>query len=380
MQDSPGPTAVDELRSRTPGRRIVELDALRGLAAFIVIWHHFRLCFVTGEPRWWLRPLFAGHAAVILFFVLSGYVLAIPYWRGKQTSYAVYVVRRFFRIYVPYAAAVFVAAVAARHFFAPDLPLTVWVQSNWHTPVTTKLLAKQLFEMPTGNQLNPAFWSLRYEIEMSIVFPLLCWLILRTRWWVTLAVTLSLLALGVYLDARFRERGVAVDFFIDTIAYAPCFILGALMSWKREFIEKTYERTPVWIKCVVLVLALIGYFDSHVTAPQLFAIPIAACAVLIFAQHSRARRLLITAIPEYLGRISYSMYLMHIPVLLVTLVLLYGRVPFLALVGIYTIATFVCSHLFCVGVEEPALRLGKRASGILIAVPPLYEATGESAL
>ncbi len=332
MQDSVGQTIAGELRSRTLGRRIIELDSLRGLAAFIVIWHHFRLAFAVGEPTWWLRPFFAGHAAVTLFFVLSGYVLAIPYWRGKQSPYPVYLVRRFFRIYVPYAVAVFVAAAIARHFLNPDLPLTAWFRGNWNVPVTAKLIAKQLIVMPAGPQLNSAFWSLRYEVEMSIVFPLICWIILKTRWWTTLTVTLLLLCIGVHLDVHFPERGIVADFLIDTIAYAPCFVLGAMMSWKREAIANAYKRTPSWAKYLVLALTVIGYFDSHVTGPQLFAIPLASCAVIIFAQHSRVRRILITAIPEYLGRISYSMYLMHMPVLLVTLILLHGKVPFIALV------------------------------------------------
>ncbi len=68
------------LRERTYGQRILAFDSLRGLAAVVVVFCHFRLAFTNAPPAWFIWPLFAGHQAVTVFFVLSGYVLSLPYW------------------------------------------------------------------------------------------------------------------------------------------------------------------------------------------------------------------------------------------------------------------------------------------------------------
>jgi peptidoglycan/LPS O-acetylase OafA/YrhL len=358
---------VQELDARTPGRRIISLDSLRGVAAFVVVWHHFRLAFERDPPRWYLRPFFDGHAAVVLFFVLSGYVLSIPFWRHKGGSYPVYLVRRFFRIYVPYAAAVLLSAALARHFLYSHLPLTPWFLDNWQAPITGSLVLKQLLEMQISPELNLAFWSLRYEVLMSIVFPLACRFITGLGWLASLAISLGLLAVGIHLDMAIRHRGPVHELAITTMAYAPCFLLGALLSLKRDWIARTYRQMPRVVKAILLLVAVIFYFQPHTTGPQAFLLPLGACLALVFAQYSRAERLLITPIPEYLGRVSYSMYLVHAPVLLALLNLLVGKVPFVAVMGAYLICVLVISHIFCIAVEEPALRLGKRAAAFLSA-------------
>jgi peptidoglycan/LPS O-acetylase OafA/YrhL len=76
-------------------------------------------------------------------------------------------------------------------------------------------------------------------------------------------------------------------------------------------------------------------------------------------------------VPEYLGRVSYSLYLMHSIVLFAVLDLLYGRLPKLALFGMVMVGSLVLGHLFCVAVEEPAMRLGKRLAKRLAGRGPV---------
>ena len=75
------PSNVDQFQ-QTPPRRFRELDSLRGLAAITVVFHHFsRICspqIIHVLDRTPLRILVAGHQAVILFFLLSGFVLTLP--------------------------------------------------------------------------------------------------------------------------------------------------------------------------------------------------------------------------------------------------------------------------------------------------------------
>src|ERR1700752_5319544 len=87
--------------------RYEEMDSLRGAAAMMVVLNHFFLAsYPTGRSedlvRFLADPLQNGPAAVILFFLLSGFVLSIPVWREKSQSYRVFLTRRVCRIYIPY--------------------------------------------------------------------------------------------------------------------------------------------------------------------------------------------------------------------------------------------------------------------------------------
>src|SRR5436305_607603 len=108
------------------GRRIPELDALRGIAAAVVLTFHW----LAVMPAWNadtrhdggaylllnavkytpLHVFAAGPEAVLLFFVLSGFVLALPFVEGRAGGYLPFLVRRAFRIY---PAAWLMAAVSA---------------------------------------------------------------------------------------------------------------------------------------------------------------------------------------------------------------------------------------------------------------------------
>ena len=345
--------AESHLQERTQGKRIFALDALRGLAAFIVLLHHFRNAFFMNQPRWFLVPVFAGHSAVILFFVLSGYVLSLPYWAGRRNPYPAYLVRRVCRIYLPFAAAVAVAVVVAKPLLFAQLPLTSWFYMTWHAPITLRLIADNLFGMSVAHKLNTAFWSLRYEMEMSLVFPGVCWLMSRLGFWPSVLLTWAIAIAGLQVWVRFglAETG-------NTLFYGSCFLIGALLSWKKTTVRELYPRTPLWLKLVLAACIVYGYYN----VPHPLYVPLAACGIIILAEHSCARRLLDTPIPEYLGRVSYSLYLVHGTVLFASLILLYGRIPIAAVFTIYMVAAFVAAHLFCTFVEEPSMRLGKRFS------------------
>lgn len=342
------------LQARTPGKRILALDALRGFAAWVVVLHHFRLAYTPDPPRWFALPLFAGFPSVILFFVLSGYVLGLPIWRGSHPSYGKYIIRRFFRIYVPYAVSIAIAvAVGSRLLFA-QLPLSPWFYSIWHTSFTPEIVAKQFFTISTNSVISTAVWSLRYEMEISIIFPLICWLIPRIGLWGAPIVWIITFEAGQLL-LRIHGHPYLAE-AAHTVQYIAEFAFGALLSWKRDQILSLYGRTPLAVKTVLLVLTIVGYYSG---LKPIF-LPLSACAVIIFAQHSCIRRLLQQPFAEYLGRISYSLYLVHGTVLFSTLIMLYGRLPFTAVFVIYIVLSFTAAHLFCVLIEEPSLRLGKR--------------------
>src|SRR5437764_6970660 len=136
-------------------RRFAELDSLRGLAAFtVVINHHLNALpqvfdqTVYAKDEWWLaalkytplHALWGGHEAVIFFFVISGFVLALPYFK-RELHYTPFILKRLSRIYLPYIVAVAVAALAAAGLARGSITaLSSWFNGSWTEPLTLKSL------------------------------------------------------------------------------------------------------------------------------------------------------------------------------------------------------------------------------------------------
>lgn len=117
--------------------RIESLDSLRGIAAFIVVIFHCLLSFTlfyeanydykftnwlveifTVTP---LHTLWAGKEAVLLFFVLSGFVLMLPFTNNKQPNYPSYLIKRICRIYIPYIIVMFMSVILTQIFWKYNL-------------------------------------------------------------------------------------------------------------------------------------------------------------------------------------------------------------------------------------------------------------------
>ena len=366
---------ADTINSGERAGRITQLDALRGLAALVVVFHHARNMLSQSAPPAYLLPIFSGRKSVTLFFVLSGYVLALPYWEGRQQGYAKYLVRRICRIYVPYVGALVLALLVGDHLLYAHLALSKWFYYTWHTPFTASLVLRQLiFASSSGNlaSINTAFWSLRYEMEMSIVFPLICWVLLRTPLPIALILTFGAECVGNgtilgRVDAWSPEVA-------KTLLWASAFIFGALLSKHRQWIKSWYQRANLGTKLFLLGFVTIGYFQGG-EETALANIP-AACGVIVFAEFCRARRWLDTPFGEYLGKISYSLYLVHATFLFASFIFLYGKVPLVEVLAIYFVSSLGAAHLFWRLVEFPSMRLGKRLTRRKACSDAPYETVG----
>lgn len=159
--------------------RYTALDGLRGLAAFVVLMHH---CFLVSplvrsavqsaalgqvEPWvWWatftpLHLFWAGGEAVFVFFILSGFVLALPFIGDATPSWGAYWPKRFIRIYLPVWASLIFALGATWAFPRIAGPeLSRWVNEHAEAP---NILRDALLLLGTGN-LNSPLWSLQWEM------------------------------------------------------------------------------------------------------------------------------------------------------------------------------------------------------------------------
>ena len=349
--------------------RVTQLDAIRGIAAVTVVCHHWWAISQFHPPPWIFRPLILGREAVILFFVLSGYVLSLPIWNNRQLPYPEYLIRRVFRIYMPFVFALALSALGCKIFYGTHLPLTSFYETTWQTPLTASLFARELL-MPPNSVLNGAIWSLRYEMEVSILFPFLCALLLRTgRYgWLILCILLRIadwsLVHGYLGGPNLAATNLARFFYFSIF-----FIIGATLARERSTLATVISRIPrptLWAFFLVALALYCNTMFAYTSVPTSdFLTMLGSAAVIVLVQDRRLKLGLNSAIPQYLGRISYSMYLVHYTILFAVFDLAYPKIPIISLAVLSAIATLIVSHLFCIFLEEPAHTAGKRLSNRL---------------
>ena len=322
-----------------PRNRLVALDALRGVAAVIVLVHHISMTspavsaaysssidvpiFSTG---WWatLSPLkifFAGPEFVLVFFVLSGFVLVLSPLQQSVRGYnwLAYYPRRIVRLAIPVVVSVVLAAM--------------WIALVPRTGVGGAWMAKQGSpDLGLGNLLreasivgytgrpdvNPPLWSLAWEMWFSLLLPIGVILAVATRRW-TLAWAAALLVASTvgYLLA------------VEPLMYLPAFALGALLAANHASLRAISTRLAVRPGGVLLwtLVAVLGplLLTAHwllrpvLTAPWseltlALRVPGAVLVVATVALWPAAQQLLSGRLLGWLGRISFSLYLVHFPV------------------------------------------------------------------
>ena len=363
-------------------QRFTSLDAVRGLAACSVVLSHCVLLLPEHERERidgsigerLLLPLFNGNAAVIIFFALSGYVLSLPYLRGTQLPYGQFVIRRLSRIYLPFAASIVLAlGLFAAMSHPPTAGASQWFAEVWPSswPGGTVLAGHFLMVGTEPDmQLNAPMWTLVYEIRLSLLFPLVILLCRNTG--VAIATSLLLLAGSIKLiiwSGQNSHPSYATAFWatlVWTANVVPFFATGVLLSKHRIRIAQWFSRLPTMARPLLFIIP----YAVFTTAPGLGSVrgdvfyDLAAALVIVLAVESPGlRTLLDTPVPQFLGRISYSLYLVHLPLMMVLVPMLLGRVPFAVLVVVIMAVSISAGTLIHAVVEVPAIWLGHHLTG-----------------
>lgn len=359
--------------------RYQQLDSLRGLAACSVVFLHatsiLPAIYDNPHPSWWLNAtplalLRAGYPAVIFFFVLSGYVLALPFLKGP-VAYWPFIVRRVCRIWIPYVAAMCLSIVCALWFYPTHVSgLSGWANQDLPFPSLKLLLNHVLLIGSFDSQTyNRVFWSLVYEMRISLAFPLLALLLRLGAWWKVLGAAMMLSMAELAVERLPIWSGSSE--LPMTLHYAGLFVVGMLLAREMPTLQKVFARIPFQVKVLLCLFAAACYVHENWLLPQsrlqhipmfrdgLIALAVSFFIILAFSS-SRTSAWLSGRIPVFLGKISYSVYLYHVVILLSLLHCFYGRVS-LGMIwfgsAALTVAVAVLSYH---AIELPAIRLGRK--------------------
>lgn len=352
-----------------PGRRLPELDALRGLAAVVVLLHHSLLSanLMAGRLGLWLvatplQPVLTGRPAVMFFFMLSGFVLTKALRdRGfvlSVRSWAVWAAQRTVRLCLPVAGSVALSLVLHAALFDGAWPTQGdWLKGAWPFSLTAASVASQasLLALGAGYTLNNALWSLVHEWRFSMLLPvLLAAPVLGTRGTASLvlgATAASSWAIGpygptTYVGATVIETARATLYFSLPFVIGMALEIGGAARWPAS--------RPMTVLGLAAVLGLCSNGSDYATFD--------ASAVLIWLalQPGLLQRTLRHPALRFLGTISFSLYLVHIPVLVALQHGLHRWLPSKAIWGAGVLASLAAAWVFFRVVERPAHWLARR--------------------
>ncbi|WP_167359240.1 acyltransferase family protein [Burkholderia diffusa] len=336
------------------------VDGLRGVAALQVVLLHYGSAFLpvftrAGLPEHFAwenaasnSPLFVafqGYVAVYVFFIMSGFVLAGSFL-NSTSSIATQALKRSLRLYIPVAASLIIAALLKFFFHgarlhASEISGSTWLTHLWSNDLIPSLFAKELainsmlfgygqssiFShirfltssetlTPLIHSTNPPLWTLHLEFWGSLMllavafiirsFPKIIARFAMLMIFVTAGTSfLSLFMLGFVVYQRVHTSNLRASLLHSTVGLTMLAggILLAFIPMEHQFqqILDFTNRMPV--------MSAINAFQLECQISAIFIF-----LGVLFCKG--ARELLSSRIPQWLGKISFSLYLTHFGILL----------------------------------------------------------------
>jgi peptidoglycan/LPS O-acetylase OafA/YrhL len=359
--------------------KVQYLEGLRGIAAMQVVLMHFVIGFMPDTARHaWppLTVLFDGHTAVYVFFLISGAVLTPSF--ARPGPFAGKLAKRVVRLGIPVAAAATIAMLLIAlfpdaHRQAAALTGSAWLAMDSSGAPTFAHLAREigldslllgyreatLFAPLAGHlppmelSLDAPFWSLHLELYGSLLVLCLVWLRARSVWAHRIAIAAAALSFGTHPMFLFvlghltpppplprSEGGWSGKGYPGLLLLGFGLALCATKDWHSvEWLRRSLGDTEL------------------ASAPNLFQFQSQLGAVALYLGVlwcPLVWPLLETALCAHLGRLSFSIYLLHFPTM-----------PSPAAVFVLFLAlTLLAAIAFERLVDRPAIALSRRAGTV----------------
>ncbi|MEN0055553.1 MAG: acyltransferase [Mucilaginibacter sp.] len=309
-------------------KTIYSIVYLRAIAALAVCAIHFKLNTGITLNKTFNYIIDNGHQGVTVFFVISGFILPISLYRKgyKISGFFNFIIKRSLRVDPPF-------------WFSILLLFTIGFYPLSLIKVST-ILAHITYTVPFFNGqhwFTEVYWTLSIEFQFYLILGLLFPVFMK----LPKLITVSLLVLISYFCLRFTVR-----WFIISYVYQFTFGFIAFLGYTQLIKAKEF-----WISFIGFTL-LICFSKSIISG----LVPFFTVLAIILIKSRK-----IEPIGNFLGTISYSIYLVHIPVMAFVGHIFsgYSLTP-IALCGLYVITIIPAAYIMYMIVERPALKLSKR--------------------
>lgn len=340
------------------------LDGCRGLAALFVVLHHFSVTWTEFRVLFGAAPL-----AVDFFFSLSGFVIAHAYETRLRSGMTTreYLLRRLVRLYPMY----FVGGVLGLAGVAA-LKLAGLTDFTWRAVAEATVLhllyipffngyTEQLFDDAVRGTLfplnNPA-WSLFFELVFaSTLFVVAARFRAAAAWFAALgAIALVVAAYRYGATPGYSAWNIAGG--LPRVVFA--FFSGVLIHQHRLRLARLRPARP-WVVlaalCVLFVMPRGPGFLEYWLLSALVGVPMLVAA----ASTAEIRTGWARQLADYGGRLSYPLYCVHYPLLMLLAAAGWRPSSYAAAMAMFVALSIVCAHVAMVAFDEPLRRrLGER--------------------
>jgi peptidoglycan/LPS O-acetylase OafA/YrhL len=296
------------------------LDALRGLAALIVLLFHY-WDFYEDNSYYIFSFLSIGHIGVDLFFVLSGFLITLSLWNSKD--FFVYIKKRFLRI-IPLA------------FLTTCI---FWILKTDLSVLSFQDLFAHLFFIngffpQWYSSINPVSWSISIEMMFYLLLPFLWYRLSKRKIDNFIIISFSLVIISfsyraglffIFDDWSIKEKlifseqlwGRFDQFFLGIF-------LAYLLSYKKDILEK-YSKYTFVLSILFLLISSVLFFVLESSFRDCLLLQVFLHFItglgfffliwkFIFLSKSYKDNFLIKTF-SFLGTISYGLYLLHFPII-----------------------------------------------------------------
>jgi peptidoglycan/LPS O-acetylase OafA/YrhL len=317
-----------------------------------------------------LSPAALGSLGVAAFFALSGFCIHLSFVRDPESSWGSFFKKRAWRILPAYL--FWVSVLSVVYIF--DSALLPWqfslVQLSAHLVFVHNLNSDLIFG------INPSLWSIAVEVQLYLLYPILIFLSRKYSWPVAIGIAAS-----IELILRF-PYGLLVPQFswpfgIPSLGFTPIYVLSWSMgAWTGERYSKELglplAKIPIWL----CVLAMVASWSFRPASSFTFLLASLSTCVWISKNIEEvrgesvpcfgARTDFVKQAMESIGVWSYSIYLVHQPVLHVFSDFLRRQTLFHSLLQFalcvlmgFPVAVAI-SYLSYTFIEHPFMRYGRR--------------------
>jgi hypothetical protein len=301
--------------------RFLALDSWRGIAALCVALYH-----LNAYGHFYGVPIVRNsHLFVDFFFVLSGFIISYSYSdKLTRLSAAVpFMIRRFGRVWPLHAvmlvAFVFFPLLEWLGCYVTSLCRTEWPFSPDQDPLTTiftNLLLIHSLGLHNGFNWNWPSWSISTEFWTYALFALVATTLRATLVPVALFVAVACTLIIMLLAPRHMDSTYDFGYFRCVLGFFIGFLTFRLHTFRQLALGRL--GTSIEVATVVLVfgfLSLAGTSNATIAAPLIFAL----CVYVFAHEGGRISAFLRTTPCLRLGQWSYSIYMVHAFILIVTL-------------------------------------------------------------
>lgn len=351
------PKVAVAITTTAAGAHIAAIDGLRGFAAFSVLLFHIAYFGNWTTPL--IDPLRLGYMGVELFFVLSGLCLALPYLRvgARPFVWRSYLQRRFRRIYPPY----FLSVVLLIALYAGAGGKAWFVHSDFE-PATVDLrttLSALTFFAP---KFNPPTWTLVIEARSYLAIPVLLYIQRRFGGLAALGTSLVVAVLTGLRPGPELGNG---SILWRCAIYLPLFATGIYIA---EWL--TTGKIPAIFRywSLGIVSGIAGAFWLHrgvwefpppSLGRSLLIGLLCSSAIVCILSKPWLRRVFEVRWLVGIGQFSYSLYLVHQPVIYLLKAAYPSPVGWLKAVWYFCVVAPLCTlfaYAFYLVAEKPFLR------------------------